>query len=234
MPSIRIVNMGDSITYGQHIDPAFRWTSLLQSHYEHINLHTAISIQFINRGISGETTRMGLERFPPDVLKEKPHIMTLQFGLNDCNCWLTDEGLPRVSPNAFRVNIIEMIALARQAGCEHIVLATNHVTLRSRPMLSGERYEDANQRYSQIIRDVATETRVTLCDIRKTFETFSPSILNGLLLPHPDQLHLSVEGNRMYFETILPCIDACIQDLFENQRDIGRLSSSLRPPLNAM
>ena len=43
----------------------------------------------------------------------EPDVMTLQFGLNDCNCWETDRGLPRVSEEAFRANLIEMIERAR-------------------------------------------------------------------------------------------------------------------------
>lgn len=192
---------------------------MLQSYFDHINLHDAIRIEFLNRGVSGETTRMGLERFPADVQKQKPHVLTLQFGLNDCNCWLTDEGLPRVFPSSFRANMIEMISRARHVGCKHIVLSTNHPTLREMPMPSGERYEEANRRYSEIIRDVATETGAILCDIRKRFETFSAEALNRLLLPPPDQLHLSIEGNRAYFETILPYVEACIQDVFAGERE---------------
>ena len=62
---LHIVHMGDSITEGQYIDPSVRWTSLIAR-----RLATRFGedrFVSINRGVSGETTRMGLERYPRDV-----------------------------------------------------------------------------------------------------------------------------------------------------------------------
>jgi lysophospholipase L1-like esterase len=203
--------MGDSITFGQHVDPSLRWSSLVHAYYEARFQDTDIHVQVLNRGISGETTRMGLERFAADVQNAFPDLMTLQFGLNDCNCWLSDRGLPRVSPAAFHANLVEMIERARHFGCHHIILSTNHVTLRRKPMLSGERYEAANARYSGILRSVAKETGVILCDIRQTFEPFLDDELSRMLLPYPDHLHLSAEGNKVYYRTIFPYIEAAVE-----------------------
>ena len=56
--SATIVHMGDSITFGQYLDPALRWTSLIEERL-HETLGDAVEIRSFNRGISGETTRMG-------------------------------------------------------------------------------------------------------------------------------------------------------------------------------
>ncbi len=95
-----IVFMGDSITAGQYVDPERRWTALVSDALNRDYLATPINLLLLNRGVSGETTRQGLERFPSDVQQHRPDVMTLQFGLNDCNCWVTDAGLPRVSEAA--------------------------------------------------------------------------------------------------------------------------------------
>jgi hypothetical protein len=58
----------------------------------------------------------GLERFPNDLQQHRPDIVTIQFGLNECNCWVSDGGLPRVSEAAYRANLIEMIERARRFG----------------------------------------------------------------------------------------------------------------------
>lgn len=203
--TITVVHMGDSITFGQYLDPSVRWTSLVEE-----RLHAEfedVEIRAFNRGISGETTRMGLERFPRDVQDVGPDVMTLQFGLNDCNCWQTDAGLPRVSEAAFRANLVEMIERARRFGAGQIVLATNHRTLRRDVLPSGEVYEDANERYSEIVRDVAVETGVDLCDIRAAFDPFDDEKLAAMLLPEPDLLHLSEEGNAVYAEAIWPHVE---------------------------
>jgi lysophospholipase L1-like esterase len=207
---VTMVNMGDSVTFGQYVDPNLRWTSLLHQHFERRFFHTDVHVNCLNKGISGETTRMGLERFPADVQNHYPDIMTLQFGMNDCNCWLTDKGGPRVSEAAYEANLVEMIQRARRFGCKHIVLATNHRSLRRKPMISGEPYEDANARYSKIARKAASIAGVALCDIRKIFEPFSDQQLEEMLLPYPDHLHLSIQGNQVYADAILPFVEDCV------------------------
>jgi lysophospholipase L1-like esterase len=202
---LTVVHMGDSITFGQYLDPSVRWTSFVEDRLR--DAFPDVDTRAFNRGISGETTRMGLERFPRDVQELRPDVMTLQFGLNDCNCWVSDEGLPRVSEAAFRANLVEMIERARRFGARAVVLSTNHRTLRRDVLPSGEVYEDANERYSEIVRDVAAEAGVDLCDIRAAFEPFDDDKLAAMLLPTPDLLHLSEEGNAVYAEAIWPHVE---------------------------
>ncbi len=212
---VHLVHMGDSITEGQYIDPSVRWTSLIERRLaEKWGQNRFVSF---NRGISGETTRMGLERFPTDVQNLRPDVMTLQFGSNDCNCWETDGGVPRVSAAAFSANMTEMIHRARVFGAKRIVMATNHCTLRGYSMTSGEVYEEANARYSELSRAVARENNVELCDIRASFEEFDDGELGRLLLPYPDHLHLSIEGNEVYAEIIWPYVEAAMAEFLDSE-----------------
>ena len=207
-----LVHMGDSITFGQYIDPRLRWTCLVADRLNSKYAGRAIQIESINRGVSGDTTRQGLERFPTSVQEHRPDVVTIQFGLNDCNCWQTDGGAPRVSAAAYRANLVEMIDRSRRFGAQQVILATNHRTLRCAPLPSGEIYEDANARYSDIARGVAAETEVTLCDIRRAFDRLDDDRLSELLLPKPDILHLSEAGNRLYADAIWPVIEAASSD----------------------
>jgi lysophospholipase L1-like esterase len=208
--------MGDSITFGQHIDPTLRWTALIENRWRQVH-DDEPAIRFFNRGVSGETTRMGLERFPRDVQDLTPTVMTLQFGMNDCNCWETDGGVPRVSPAAFTANLVEMIDRARLFGAKEIVLATNPKSLRRTALLSGELYDEANRHYSELVRGVAIETSVTLCDIRAAFARFSDDELRTLVLPAPDLLHLSPSGNALYADTIWPYLQAAITQAIQGR-----------------
>ena len=123
---VTVVFMGDSITEGQYVEESSRWTHLVSASLNLKYLKSPVNLLFVSRGVSGETTRQGLERFPADVQNLQPDVMTLQYGLNDCNCWVTDRGLPRVSEPAYRANLIEMIDRARAFGAGEIVLSTNH------------------------------------------------------------------------------------------------------------
>ncbi len=212
--TITLVHMGDSITFGQYVDASVRWTTLVELAVRD-ELPDGVELHSINRGVSGETTRMGLERFPADVQSLEPDVMTLQFGLNDSNCWQTDRGLPRVSERAFVANLVEMIERGRRFGAGEIILATNHRTLRRIPLPSGEVYEEANARYSELAREVAAEAGVALCDIRARFEPMEDEELERMLLPYPDHLHLSQEGNAVYANAILPYVDRAVSAAIE-------------------
>ena len=205
---IRIVYMGDSITFGQHCNPDLRWTALLDRVLAKRLGGSPTKLATFNRGESGQTTRQGLERYPADVQQLEPHVVTLQFGMNDCNCWQTDHGLPRVSEQAFRANLAEMVGRARQFGAREIVMATNPRTLRNNAMVSGEVYESANARYSQIVREVAAEVGANLCDIRAGFEIVSEREMAAMVLP--DLLHLSETGNALYADLIAPHVLAAV------------------------
>ena len=95
---LRCVFFGDSITAGQYVSPNQHWTALLRERLTDLEMtHVLFSVG----AVSGDTTRQGLERFPTEVQSERPDVITIQFGLNDCNRWQTDGGLPRVSELAF-------------------------------------------------------------------------------------------------------------------------------------
>lgn len=210
---VTIVHIGDSITFGQYLQEEHRWTDLVSQRLNRKYENTPVCLASLNKGVSGETTRMALERFGKDVQAVAPDILTLQFGLNDCNCWLTDRGLPRVSEDAFRANLSEMVRRAKHFGASHVILANNHPTTRLKPMPSGEAYEEANARYSRISQEVAEESDGIFCDVRKRFERFGLKELSKLLLPFPDQLHLSVEGNQIYADLIGPVIEQAVEDI---------------------
>lgn len=220
--TITVVFMGDSITEGQYVHHSLRWTERIASR---MRVHVADqidndAIHFFNRGISGETTRQGLERFPRDVQVLRPSVMTLQFGLNDCNCWDSDRGLPRVSEAAYRANLVEMIERARSFGAKHIILSTNHPTLRLRPLASGQTLEERRMRYNEIVREVAVKTDVTLCDIDDAFADVSQEELAGLLLPEPDLLHLSELGHEKYLRKIYPLVLQAVNQVIKEIENV--------------
>jgi len=208
MTPIKIVFMGDSITAGQYVDPSKTWTAHVARRLQ--ERFGAENIVTVSRGVSGETSRQGLERFPVSVQVEEPDIVTIQYGLNDCNCWQTDNGLPRVSLRAYMANLAEMIERCRRFGAREVILMTNHRTTRRTPMVSGEVYEDASNRYSHAARQVAHEAGVMLCDQLFAFAPFTDDELTDLLLPPPDSLHLSEAGHIIYGDTLYPYLEAAV------------------------
>ena len=202
---VKIVFMGDSITSGEYIERDKIWTTIVTENLQEEYLNTPVNIYALNKGVGGDTTRMALERFPEDVQSIRPDIVTIQFGMNDCNCWLSDEGLPRVSVDAFRANLQEMLDRVWNF-CGTPILLNNHKTLRNKLMMNSVRYEDANRRYSEVIEEVATATGAWFCGIRSQFGAMQDKKLESMLLPYPDQIHLSEAGHIEYASHVLDTI----------------------------
>ena len=172
-----IVCIGDSITVGQHLDPPdVPWPVMLDIG------------PVLVRGVSGETTRMGLERFPRDVQAHEPEIVVIQFGHNDCNRWETDRGLPRVSPDAYVANLAEMVDRSRRFG------AVPYLCTLTPSKRSAQHAQDVAW-YDALLRGVAAEKNVALIDTRAAFGE-----AEGLLIG--DGLHLSGDGHRLYARTV--------------------------------
>lgn len=171
-----IVCIGDSITAGQHVNTA--WPQLL-NHGEVVRA----------AGVPGDTTRLGLERFPRDVQEHEPEVVVIQFGHNDANRWQTDRGLPRVSPEAFAANLTEMIARSRAFGAAPYLCTLT-------PSRRSAAHAFDSLAYDGLVREVARRTGVPLIDVAAAFDGRA-----GLLLA--DGLHLSPEGHRVYAETVM-------------------------------
>jgi acyl-CoA thioesterase-1 len=174
----------------------------------------------VNASANGRTTRQALEQMPYEVQSQYPDILVVQFGMNDCNYWQTDRGVPRVSPKAFEANLEEIITRAFAFGAKKALINTNHPTGRDQSMMpyTTITYQRSNEQYNGIIRNVATrlDDRVILNDVESVFRTYTnnnPEGLLRLLLPDPDLLHLSEEGHNLYFETVYPVIKRAVLEL---------------------
>jgi lysophospholipase L1-like esterase len=154
---------------------------------------------------------------PYHVQSHGADILVVQFGLNDCNHWATDRGLPRVSLPAFVANLREIIARAGRFGAFRVLLNNNHPTSRVAEIMphTDITYETSNRQYNQAIRTLAADIggRIRFQDIEASFQGLvqSGKHIEDYLLA--DGLHLSVTGHQTYFEIMHPIILASIEDL---------------------
>lgn len=205
----RVYIFGDSICFGQYVSPHLVWPSRLSAALEAEFAPLGQRILIQNPSINGNTTRQGLERVAFDVQSHKPHFLYIQFGMNDCHYWDTDLGLPRVSPEAFMCNLVELVKRGFQNGAQTVFLPTNHPTTRTQIKLvkgAGPTYEDSNRRYADLLREAAAKAGAVLIDTRRAFEKrmAAGATLSDFVLP--DGLHLSPLGHEVYFHEIHPVI----------------------------
>jgi len=209
---INVFFFGDSICFGQGISIHLGWVARMSARLHTLSEVYGHSITVTNASINGNTTRQALERMAYDVLSHGVDFMILQFGLNDCNYWVTDKGVPRVTPKAFEANLEEILQRATTFGARRIIMNTNHPTGRNKEIMkfTSITYDQSNHHYNEIIRKVASEHKksVILNDIEKLFLEHigrEPSKLADLLLP--DQIHPSIAGHDLYFQSISPILE---------------------------
>lgn len=94
---IKIVAIGDSITYGYPYEPALSWFDIVASQ---------LNIGYINQGINGDTTDGMLSRFERNVLRYKPSHVIIMGGTNDAYAGIAVEDVTN--------NIRDMVELAVQ------------------------------------------------------------------------------------------------------------------------
>jgi lysophospholipase L1-like esterase len=194
---MKFILFGDSICYGQFVSPDLIWATKLSKFLNQKSKEFWVN----NSSVSGNTTRMALERMPFDVQSHGIDILYTQFGLNDCNYWKTDHGVPRVSKKAFKSNLIEIIQRGRIFGAKNIIIGTNHPSTKTSKFEGLEiSFQESNELYNETIRDVAAESNVILVDHEKIWKSKSAH-LNGCLLP--DQIHMSEKGHQLYYESVL-------------------------------
>ena len=113
---VKIVAFGDSITAGGDASrPELifwrRWSDGLQQKYP------AARVTAVNGATGGDSTVQGLQRLEAKVLREKPDLVLVGFGMNDHNVG----GVPI---DRFEANLKRMIELIRsEAGAEVVLLS---------------------------------------------------------------------------------------------------------------
>lgn len=211
---ISICFFGDSICFGQGISIHKGWVARISAELERISTELGCSAFVTNASVNGNTTRMALERMPYEVQSHQFDLLLIQFGMNDCNYWATDRGVPRVSPMAFKANLHEIIERAQRFGVKEIFLNTNHYSGRNQSCFEHApiTYQESNQYYNTLIREVAFESGagINLNDIERRFQEIC---LDGKYDKYllEDGLHLNELGHCVYFDYIFPKIRACME-----------------------
>ena len=103
---IKIVALGDSLTFGFPYSPSYSWVHLVQE---------SLCVPFYNKGINGDTTSDMLRRFGRDCLDNNPSHVIITGGTNDsCTPVAADKVLGNIAAMtemAFKNGIIPIIGL---------------------------------------------------------------------------------------------------------------------------
>ena len=203
-----LVFFGDSICFGQGVTLSKTWVVMLSQALSQVDNKFDFPPVLSNPSKNGRTTRQALLDFQFDVLSHSPDFIYLQYGLNDCNYWQSDNGNPRVSLNAFLANMEELVDRALCSGVKKILIANNHPTLKNITAYStpSTYYENMilynsclSDRFENIGSDVHFIDIFANISLKCKLNNLS---ISQLLLD--DGIHLSEIGHTHYYDILKP------------------------------
>ncbi len=149
-----------------------------------------IEATIVNGGVSGETSRDGLQRLP-QMLAEKPNIVIICFGMNDRGAG--KKAHKRVPQSEFVQNLTRIISAFEDIGARILLLTINPLAESSGSL--GDRMIDA---YNKAIHDGAYKTKVRLVDINAMWKREFKPFSKGL----EDTLHPNKRGIELYSKAL--------------------------------
>lgn len=173
--TMRIVCLGDSITYGFPWGPSVSWVEMLREE---------LGCEVINKGINGNTTGDMLSRFDRAVLKYNPTHLIMMGGINDV---IMGESFDRIV-----WNLHEMTEKAQEAGIT--------VILGLPTAIDDEYYEKLVERIRQWMRSYASELGLKIIDFAAAFYDEYGKLRKELLLA--DGGHPDISGYKEMFRQI--------------------------------
>src|SRR5450432_745119 len=184
---IKIVFFGDSIT-----EAAVNPHGFITIDNGLLNPESASNYELIGAGVSGNKVYDLYLRMEEDVIRKAPDIVVIWVGVNDV--WHKKMGTG-TDADKFEKFYLAMVKKFREANIK-IILCT--------PASIGEKFDNTNEqdgdlnKYSNIIRRIASEQHLTLVDMRAAFEAYEKSNNPGNLekgILTADGVHLNDAGN---------------------------------------
>lgn len=183
---MKILLIGDSLTYGYGVDHDKSWAYLLSKNK---------AVDIINKGINGDTTAGMLFRAYEDIVSYSPSFTVIMGGTNDI--------LSSLSYNYVKDNIILIIKEAKNLGSEPILAIQPPVVpiMAKRLWGSGVDYYKVNEEIKAYKNEVFTysiENHIKYIDF---FTPFYKLLEEDKSIDYYlDGLHLNSKGNQLLYD----------------------------------
>jgi len=215
--SVVMVAFGDSVTQGFAATPR-----VLGEQTYHALVRQRLAERFperafstVNAGVGGDTTEGALARLQRDVLDHHPDLVSVCFGLNDCD-W-GDEGLGR-----FRENLARIVREIGRTGAPVILVTPNMMATycvseddpdrsESAPRRMEQQTSELLGRYVDVIRAVAGATGSPLADVYAEWVRRHEAGEDMTLRLANRSNHPDAEGHRIFADVLFATIMAALE-----------------------
>ncbi|WP_238322821.1 SGNH/GDSL hydrolase family protein [Gorillibacterium massiliense] len=236
----KIIVSGDSISRGVIYDEVKKKYVIVQENYVSL-LQNKLKGIVSNTARFGNTILKGFDKMKKDTLQDKPDIVLIEYGGNDCDFNWNEiaeepdrEHNPKTDFRDFETKLKEMILFLRNQKVIPV--------LTSLPPLHAERYfkwvsqnnpiAESNilkwlgsvtkiywwqERYNSMIIKVAQETETAWIDIRGAFLQF-PDFSHLLCM---DGIHPNEEGHQIIADKVLDFIRSGYDVLLKDKTDLS-------------
>lgn len=198
----KILMIGDSVTDCNRREEN---TAYLGDSYPHLVAselylkYPNLNIKVINKGISGDTSKMLIDRWRTDVLDINPEILTILIGINDVwRHYDCPDPSKRVSKDDYIKNMRIMIESMINVTKKIIILSPFYLEDdMSKPMKA-----QANE-YIDALRQLVKEYDVIFIDLQKEFEKLMEKYTFNQLTFKSDKIHPTLFGQYVISKLIL-------------------------------
>jgi lysophospholipase L1-like esterase len=191
---VTIAFLGDSVTQGcfecyltgpSTLQTVFDYSSSYSTRLKEILniLYPAVQINIINSGISGDSAAGGLARLERDVLKYKPDLTVVSFGLNDST-------LGKKKVEEYINSLKTIFERLKQSGSEVVFLTQNYMNDITSPHLTDELFINLSKVFADIqkngtlqlyfdrAKELCASLNIKVCDLYSVWQTLNNSGVN--------------------------------------------------------
>ncbi|HOF27358.1 MAG TPA: SGNH/GDSL hydrolase family protein [Clostridia bacterium] len=189
----KVLMIGDSVTDCNRRDQN---SAYLGHAYPHIVAskfyleHPDMDVEVINKGISGDTSKMLLDRWQVDVVDMKPDILTILIGINDVwRHYDTPDVTRRVSKEDYIKNMRFMIESMIDKTKKIIILSPFYLEENMSKPMKAQAHD-----YIVALRALVKEYDVLFIDLQKEFEKLMKKYTYDQLTFKTDKIHPTMFG----------------------------------------
>ncbi len=166
---------------------------------EHLQAnHANLELQFLNRGVGGDTTRNMLMRFDRDIAAHEPDWVSVAIGVNDVWRFFDPEPNDAVLLDEFEANYRKLLEpLHQKAG---LILVSPFLIEPNR----NDPFRARVDQYSAVVKRLALEFGALFVPFQEAFDASSlePSAFSD------DRVHPNETGSQLMAATFLRAIGA--------------------------